>query len=219
MGVIFESRDAAARQLAKRLERYAHKQPLVLAIPRGGVPMGRVIADALQGELDIVLVRKLGAPDNPELAVGAIDETGQATIATHAADCGADAAYLETEKGFQWSLLRRRRAVYTPSRASIDPAGRTVIVVDDGLATGTTMIAALKATRARQPARLICAVPVASPESLELVRPYVDELVCLSAPRQFDSVGRFYAEFPQVEDSEVIACLSQSSKLPESERT
>lgn len=219
MAVIFESREEAARKLATALDRYASTRPLVLAIPRGGVPMGRVIADALHAELDIVLVRKLGAPDDPELAVGGIDETGRAFVCAHAEDCGADPAYIEIEKRIQLSLLRRRRATYTPSRGSIDPRGRTVIVVDDGLATGATMIAALHATRARDPAQLICAVPVAASEGLDQVRPYADAVVCLLVPRRFDAVGHFYARFPQVDDEEVVACLSAPASLPECSRS
>jgi len=205
---MFEDRFDAARRLAEALGHYRGKSPLVLAIPRGAVPMGRSIADALGGELDVVLVRKLRAPGSPEFAVGAIDETGWAYIAAHAASAGADAAYLEREKQTQLATLRRRRGEYTPARPPIDPAGRVAIVVDDGLATGATMIAALHAVRARAPARLVCAVPVAAPESLETVRPYADELVCLEAPQQFFAVGQFYRTFEQVEDDEVVRLLA-----------
>lgn len=209
---MFEDRFDAARRLAKALGHYRGKNPLVLAIPRGAVPMGRSIADALGGELDVVLVRKLRAPGSPEFAVGAIDETGWAYIAAHAASAGADAAYLEREKQTQLATLRRRRGEYTPARPPIDPAGRVAIVVDDGLATGATMIAALHAVRARAPARLVCAVPVAAPESLETVRPYADEVVCLEAPQQFFAVGQFYRTFEQIEDGEVVRLLAATPR-------
>lgn len=204
---MFVDRDDAARQLAKKLAAYKGKEALVLAIPRGAVPMGRTLADALGAELDVVLVRKLGAPGNPELAVGAIDETGWAYVADYADEVGADEAYLEREKRKQLETLRKRRAQYTPHRHPVDPAGRIAIVVDDGLATGATMMAALHAVRARNPARLVCAVPVAAPEGLVKVKPHADEVVCLDAPRGFHAVGQFYRSFPQVEDEEVLALL------------
>jgi predicted phosphoribosyltransferase len=208
---MFDDRNDAARQLAKKLAGYKGKKALVLAIPRGAVPMGRTLADALDAELDVVLVRKLGAPGNPELAVGAVDETGWAYVADYAADVGADRAYLEREKEKQLATLRKRRAQYTPHRHPVDPAGRIAVVVDDGLATGATMMAALHAVRAKNPARLVCAVPVASPDSLEKVKPHADEVVCLQAPWGFHAVGQFYRSFPQVEDDEVLALLDTAS--------
>jgi putative phosphoribosyl transferase len=212
MTPLFDSRADAARRLAGALARYRGRNPLVLAIPRGAVGMGRVLADELGGELDVVLVRKLRSPFSPEFAVGAVDETGWAYVAPHAASAGADAEYLQSEKQAQLEILRIRRAQYTPTRPPIEAKGRIVIVVDDGLATGATMIAALHAARAKGPERLVCAVPVAAPESLERVRLYADEMVCLDAPEPFIAVGRFYRAFPQVEDEEVVALLAQSPK-------
>jgi putative phosphoribosyl transferase len=209
--MIFEDRMDAARRLAARLEDdYAGTRPLVLAIPRGAVPMARLIAQRLGGEFDVVLARKLGAPGNPEFAIGAIDEAGHAYIAEYAAQAGADEAYLEREKAHQVAVMRERRAQFTPHRAPIDPAGRTVIVVDDGLATGSTMIAALGSVRLHGPAKLVCAVPVAATDSLERVRPYADEIVCLDTPPFFHAVSQFYRHFPQVEDEEVKALLAAS---------
>lgn len=215
---IFASRTDAARQLARALEHHRGRNPLVLAIPRGAVAMGRVLADALHGELDVVLVRKLPAPYNRELAIGAIDETGWVYLAGYAERAGADAAYIERAKQAELATLRRRRAQYTPDRPPVDPAGRIAIVVDDGLATGATMIAALHATRARNPERLVCAVPVGAPESLERVRPYCDELVCLEAPEEFYAVGQFYRDFRQVEDEEVVALLAACDRAESTAR-
>jgi putative phosphoribosyl transferase len=212
MAIIFDSRVDAARRLAKALVEYQGRNPLILAIPRGAVEMGRVLADELGGELDIMLVRKLRSPFSPEFAVGAIDESGWAYLAEHAARAGADEAYLEQEKRVQLETLRKRRAEYTPARPAIDAKGRIVIVIDDGLATGATMIAALHAARAKQPQRLVCAVPVAAPDSLERVRPYADEVVCLEAPEEFYAVAQFYREFDQVQDAEVVALLAQDAK-------
>ena len=211
--MILRDRIDAAQRLAKALAPYRGKNPLVLAIPRGAVPMGRVLADALEGDLDVVLVRKLRAPESPEFAVGAIDETGWAYVADYAAQVGADQAYLAREKRTQMETLRKRRAQYTPARPPADPAGRIAIVVDDGLATGATMITALHAVRAKKPARLICAVPVAASDSLEKVSPHADEVVCLDTPEYFHASVQFYRDFRQVEDDEVAALLAQRKDL------
>ena len=206
---MFMDRTDAARRLADALAAYRDKNPLVLAIPRGAVPMAKVIASELGGEVDVVLVRKLPAPGSPEFAIGAVDETGWTYLADHARRMGIYDDYIEAERSAQVALMARRRAQYTPVRPPIDPAGRTVIVVDDGLATGSTMIAALHAIRAKGPKKLICAVPVgAPPETAERVQGYCDELVCLATPIGFYAVGQFYESFPQVEDDEVIAALA-----------
>lgn len=210
--MLFTDREDAARQLAAALKSYQGTHALVLAIPRGAVPMGRVLAQQLQADLDVVLVHKLGAPGNPELAIGAVDETGWHYVADYAATTGADQAYIEREIQRQLEIMRARRALYTPVRASIDPKDRDVIIVDDGLATGATMIAALHATRTKQPRKLVCAVPVAAPDTLPRIRPLVDELICLHAPAWFHSVGQFYARFSQVEDSEVVRLLGAEAK-------
>jgi putative phosphoribosyl transferase len=210
--MLFADRTEAAERLAEVMQHLRASRPLVLAIPRGAVPMGAVLAKRLGGELDIVLVRKLHAPRAPEFAVGSIDETGWQYVAAHAAAVGATADYLREAREYEQEELRRRRDIYTPGRAPVPVQGRTVIVVDDGLATGATMLAALHAVRRRGPERLVCAVPVASPESLELVGPQADEVVCLHAPRRFHAVGSFYLAFPQLEDDEVVACLERAER-------
>lgn len=209
--MMFHDRKQAATMLAEQLEDYKGRHPLILAIPRGAVPMAKIIADKLEGEFDVVLVRKLCAPDYPELAIGSIDESGWTYIADHAASVGADSEYIEAERQQQLATIRQRRAQYTPIRPPIDPAGRIVIVIDDGLATGATMISALHGLRSRKPARLICAIPVSPPETLRKIQPLADQVVCLVNPDNFRAVGQFYADFPQVEDEEVIKVLQ--SKL------
>lgn len=212
---MFDDRHDAAEQLADALSTYRGQHPLVLAIPRGAVPLGAVLARRLEGDLDLVLVRKLHAPGAPEFAIGAVDEAGWVYLAPHASEVGATGSYVAEQKQYQLEELRRRRDLYTPGRAPIGVAGRTVIVVDDGLATGATMVAALHAVRQRAPARLVCAVPVASEEAVELVRRHADEVVCLQVPRRFAAVGQFYRSFPQLEDEEVVRLLREAAALPD----
>ena len=204
--VRFADRAAAGRELAAALAAWRGRHPLVLAIPRGGVPLGRAVADALGGDLDVVLVRKLGAPRNPELAIGAVDESGRVQLAAHAARTGADATYVRAEAARQLDVIRARRAAVG---AGPPIAGRLVVVVDDGLATGLTMQAALVAVRAAGPAELLCAVPVASADSLPAVRALADRVVCLAVPREFYAVGQFYEDFRAVEDADVLRLLGR----------
>jgi predicted phosphoribosyltransferase len=206
--MLFDDREHAARLLVRRLKAsYKGKNPLVLAIPRGAVPMAKIIADALGGELDVVLVHKLGYPGQPELAIGAVDETGSVFLADYASEI--EPKYLELEKSRQLDVLRTRRARYTPGRQPIDPRGRIVIVVDDGIATGSTMTAALRAVRRQQPEKLVGVVAVASAMAARAIAQEADDLVCLSVPAEFYAVGQFFRDFSQVTDEDVIAILKQ----------
>lgn len=205
----FKNREHAAHLLIERLRAsYQHQNPLVLGVPRGAMPMAKIIADALGGELDVVLVRKLGHPGQPEFAIGSIDETGGTFLADWATEIEPE--YLEAEKARQISLMRERRARYTPLRAPIDPHGRIVIVVDDGIATGATMTAALRAVRAKKPKKLIGAVAVASPDAARALLDECDAMVCLKVSADFFAVGQFFEDFTQVSDEDVIEILRES---------
>lgn len=204
---MFKDRLDAARQLSKALKKYEGQNPLILAIPRGAVPMSAWIADVLHGQMDVVLVRKLRAPFQPEVAIGAVDETGRAYLSPCAATPGIAPQYVKDEIKLQMKTLKARRQQYSQIRAPIPVQGRVVIVVDDGLATGATMMSALKAVRQHHPQRLVCAIPVASPDALSKIKPLADETVCLHAPEDFMAVAQFYQQFPQVDDAQVMASL------------
>jgi predicted phosphoribosyltransferase len=214
---MFQDRLDAAHQLSLALHKYRGQNPLILAIPRGAVPMGEKIAEALQGQLDVVLVRKLRAPFQPEVAIGAVDEKGLTYISPWSSSLGLDPAYVKEEIHLQMKTLKARRQQYSGLRAPIPVQARLLIVVDDGMATGATMLSALQALRRQQPARLVCAIPVASPDALRKVKALADETVCLSAPENFMAVAQFYREFPQVSDAQVLAILhNQAVVAPDS---
>ena len=211
----FEDRADAGRQLAQALAHLKPDRPVVLALPRGGVPVGFEIARALDAPLDVVLVRKIGAPDQPELGLGAIvdGENPQVVLNEELIELlQPDRRYLEAEGERQLAEIERRRAVYRPGRFPISLKGRTIIVVDDGIATGGTMKAALQALAQVGAKRLVLAVPVAPPEVLRAFQPLADEIVFLMTPVPFYSVGAFYRDFTQTTDAEVIDLLSRAAK-------
>ena len=206
--MVFYNREDAALRLANRLKDRALRDPLVLAIPRGGVIIGAVLAHELGADLDAVLSRKLRAPAQPELAIGAISEQGQVYLNEHAEEVlGFDGSYLAEERRHQLAEIAWRKALYRKVRPPAPVKGRSVIITDDGIATGSTMIAALRTTRAQNPHELIVAVPVASPERLEEVERWCDEVVCLYAPESFWAIGQFYEDFTQVDDEQVVDLL------------
>jgi len=210
---MFRDREDAARQLASRFEGRDLKDPLVLGIPRGGLVTAAHLARELGADLDVVLARKLRAPMQPELALGAVSADGQVVIneavRPYVEQLGE---YLDFERRHQLAEIARRRELFRSVRPQAPVAGRSVLVTDDGIATGSTMIAALQALRGQGPYEVIAAIPVAPPERLEEIRRCCDEVVCLDAPQGFHAVGQFYADFSQVEDEEVLELLRQSGR-------
>jgi putative phosphoribosyl transferase len=207
---MFRDREDAAQQLAAKLKKREWHKPLVLAIPRGGVVTGAVLARELGADLDVVLARKLRAPGQPELAVGAVSEDGQVYL-NHYGRQYHDVmeGYLDEERRHQISEIARRKKLFRAVRPQALVTGRSVIVTDDGIATGSTMIAALQTVKAQKAREIIVAVPVASPDRLGEIRRWCDEVVCLLTPETFWAIGQFYEDFTQVEDEEVIKLLRE----------
>lgn len=206
----FRDRNDAAVQLAAMLKGRPFRNPLVLAIPRGGVVIGAILAREIGAELDVVLSRKLRAPTQPELAVGAISEDGQVYLNEAAEDAlGGYERYLHEERQRQLAEIAQRKKLVRSIRPQASVQGRTVIVTDDGLATGSTIIAALQALRPRHPDRLIVAVPVGSPDRLADVRKWCDEVICVLAPAHFWAIGQFYDDFDPVEDEQMLRLLRE----------
>lgn len=207
---MFLNREDAALQLAEQLKGRVFQDPLVLAIPRGGVVTGAVLARELGAELDVVLSRKLRAPMQPELAVGAISEEGSVYLNHHAQKIlELTEGYLADERCHQLNEIARRKKLFRAVRPQASIRGRSVIVTDDGIATGSTMIAALQSVQIQKPHEVIVAVPVASPDRLQEVRRWCDEVVCLFAPFDFWAIGQFYEDFSQIEDEEVVKLLRE----------
>ncbi len=208
----FRDRAEAGEQLAQRLLAYAGApQAIVLALPRGGVPVAAPIAAKLQLPLDLCLVRKLGIPDNPELAMGAIDLQGRRYLNERIiAELNISPASIDRVAAVEAIELTRRERVYRGNRPPLNLADRTVIVVDDGLATGATMRSAIQSIQPQQPAQIIVAVPISAAALVEELTAIVDSFVCLIVPKPLYSIGSWYDEFPQTSDAEVCAILARS---------
>ena len=210
--VLFADRKDAGRKLAAALASFKGQDCLVLALPRGGVPVAAEVALALHAPLDILLVRKIGAPHQPEFAIGAVIGGGAPVIVRNPELIRLSGT---TEKQFemicsqQLNEIERRRNLYLRGRLPMNPKDRVTIIIDDGIATGATMRAALYATRMRHPKKLVLATPVAAADTLESLGGEVDEVVCLGSPEDFGAVGRFYADFEQTTDEEVVATLAR----------
>lgn len=213
----FADRRAAGRCLGARLLAYRDACPVVLALPRGGVPVGYEVANELHAPLDVVLVRKIGAPLQPELALGAIVEGHPMQRFINqdmVAELGVPRSFIEEEVSREMREIERRRSTYLRGRVPVAVHGKTAIIVDDGIATGATMRAALRAVRVREPLRLVLAVPVAPASTLEELRTEVDDIVCLLAPDDLGAIGFFYRDFRQLDDKDVIELLAAAAKRP-----
>ena len=211
----FRDRQHAAELLVAALRDVAPEDPLVLAIPRGGVVIGARMASDLGGDLDVVVARKLGAPGNPELAIGAMTEAGEAFLnRSQISSLGVSERYLQDEQQRQAREIKERVARYRDVKKRVPREGRCVIVVDDGVATGATMKATLHGLRALNPDAIWCVFPVAPEDSLQGLTEAADEVVCLAAPHFFQAVGQFYERFTQVSDEEVLRLLEASSGPP-----
>lgn len=208
----FKDRVDAGRKLAVALIRFQDRQPVVLALPRGGVPVAAEVASALGAPLDLILVRKVGVPFQPELAMGAVVDGGRPLVVRNddvIRLTGISEADFKAVCHDELAEIERRRQRYLGGRARVDIAGRTAIVIDDGIATGATTRAALRAARVRRPQRLVLAVPVAPTDALVELRSDADEIVCLEDYRSFEAIGIYYEDFDQVSDDEVIRLLER----------
>ncbi len=210
MDKVFADRNDAGRRLAEELLPLAEENPVVVALPRGGVPVAGEIAAALGAPLEILAVRKLGAPGNPEYGVGAVAEDGSRVIDPEAIrQLGIEPERLDAIIAAETSELVRRVAAYRGDRPPLELTGRTVIVVDDGVATGVTDTAALRAVRRQEPERLVLAIPVCPPDSIEFLQAESDDVICLSTPARFFGVGQQYRDFSQVSDQQVVSILEE----------
>lgn len=210
--MLFEDRMDAGQKLAQALAKYRNRHPVVLALPRGGVPVAAEVAKALDAPLDLVLVRKIGLPSQPELAMGAVADGKVQTVVRNddvIKLCRIDEQEFDVVCKEQLAEIARRRKRYIGDRARAEVRGQVAIIVDDGIATGATTLAAIRAVRQQSPKELVLAVPVAPLETITKLRPEVDTIVCLDTPREFGAIGYFYSDFRQVSDDEVIAVLKR----------
>ncbi|MCL4436714.1 MAG: phosphoribosyltransferase [Thaumarchaeota archaeon] len=206
--MVFRDRVDAGKRLADKLSRYQSKDVVVLAIPRGGVVVGFEVAGDLGAPLSVIIPRKMGAPGNPELAIGAVTEEGDTYIdSTIVRSLGVTQSYIDEVKQQEVEEIKRRMKTYLGDRPRPELKGKIVILVDDGIATGATMKAAIRTVRRHDPAELVVAVPVAPPETAESLKELADSVVCLETPSFFYAIGQFYQEFDQVGDTEVIRLL------------
>jgi predicted phosphoribosyltransferase len=206
-GVPFKDRTDAGKRLAAALAEYKDQRPAVLALPRGGVPVAAEVAALLAAPLDLILVRKIGVPFQPELAMGAVVDGGSPLIVRNEGViqlAGIDEPDFEAICNRELEEIERRRRLYLGNRKRVDVAGRIAIIVDDGIATGATIRAALRATRMRNPKKLVLAIPVAPSDSLAVMRAEADDVVCLEDYAQFGAIGLYYSDFRQLSDEEVI---------------
>ncbi|KPV39119.1 phosphoribosyltransferase [Thiohalorhabdus denitrificans] len=212
---MFQDRKKAGERLAALLQERGIRGDIVLAVPRGGLPVGRAVADALGLPLDIVVARKMGAPGNPELAVGAVASDGSVwRNESLIRQLGVDEAYLEEARRREAANAREKFDRYRGGRPDPDLKGRTVLIVDDGVATGATTVACIRQAYSRGAARVVLAVPVAPPESVRRLEGEADEVVAVETPEWFMAVGQFYAEFGQVSDEEAMRYLTPGKDLP-----
>ncbi len=210
---MFRDRAEAGRRLAEALKRFKPDKPVVMALPRGGVPVAFEVAQALEVPLDLVLVRKIGAPFQPELAIGAVvDGPHPVTVVNESMlrFLQLPDDYIEQQRERKLAEIEERRRRYLAGRPRADVKGRTVIVIDDGVATGATVKAALRAIRRAAPKRLILAVPVAAPESMTELEREADDCVVLMTPAELGAIGWFYADFHQIADDEVVDLLARA---------
>ena len=208
----FQDRSDAGRRLAKALANYKDRNPAILALPRGGAPIAAEIAAALAAPIDLIFVRKIGVPFQPELAMGAVVD-GATPLTVRNDDVVRSAGISEAEfaavRDRELMEIRRRRERYLHGRAPLNVAGKTAIVVDDGVATGATTRAALRAVRQQNPAELVLAIPVAASDTLRDLRGEADAIVCLEDHKRFGAIGAYYRDFRQVSDEEVVNILAQ----------